>query len=144
MRVFYTIIGVMILVEVLCFVPVSHLFINDNRHSIRAVREIEELDNIPFFYDDANELRMELVYEANKIIRPIDVTNDSIVMNSLPFALVSALPADSILKDRAVHIRFIDTFDNNWRQRESRRYNHNLVRHVAIITKATDKNEEYD
>lgn len=133
MKAFYLIVGVMIMVEALCLVPVGKIFINDDRHSIRAVRDNDKLNNLPFYHVEGEQMRMELVYEANKIIRPLDITNSNLVFKNLPFVLVSSAPADSIFGNTNVTIEEIDIFDNNWRQRESRRYNEELVRHVSII-----------
>jgi len=133
MKAFYLIIGVMILVEALCLVPVGKIFINDERHSIRAIRDIENIKDLDFYYIETEPLRMELVYEANRIIRPIDIKNDSLVITKLPMVLVSAGPAADMLKNLDVEIEEVDVFDNNWRQGESKRYNNDLIRHVSVI-----------
>lgn len=131
--VFYSIVAFMVLVEGLCFIPVGKLFINDDRHSIKEIRNMGELDSLPFYYVDGEEMRMELIYESNKIIRPLDIRNDTLIHSKLPFVLVSSSAPDSALKTSEIVIQQIGIYDNNWRKRESKRYNPGLVRYVSII-----------
>ena len=132
MPVFTAIILTMVMVEVLCLIPVGHLFINEERHSIRMVHENTNIQGLPFYYNQDEELRIELVYEANQVIRPINLSHDSIY-NNMPFVLLSGCPIDSLFDGRNVNIEHIGTFDNNWRKTGHKRYNWNLVREVAII-----------
>lgn len=133
MQVFIGIMLTMIMVEGLCLIPIGHIFINEDRHSIRMLRSNKEVQGLPFYYNKGDHLRMELVYEANQTIRPMDATNDSLIHNKLPFVFVSSLRIDSLFADKNVDIEFIDTFDNNWRKTGSKRYNKDLVKEVAII-----------
>lgn len=80
---------------------------------------------------------MELVYEANRNITALDMENDSLVYAALPFVLVGTEPAEQILAGKNVSIEYIDTFDNNWRKPESKRYNRNMVKQVSIISAGT-------
>lgn len=132
-KVFTSAILTMIIVEGLCMIPVGRTFVNEDRHSIRMLRDEPKVKNLPFYHNIDDFLRMEIVYEADKTIRPLDLMNDSAVYSKIPFVLVSVAPADSILKGKNVEIEYIDTFDNNWRKRDSKRYNKELVSHVAII-----------
>ncbi|MFR9165479.1 MAG: ArnT family glycosyltransferase [Dysgonomonas sp.] len=131
--VFTCIVLTMIMIEGLCMIPIGNMFINEDRHSIRMLRNNEEVKNLPFFYNQDEEIRMELVYEANRIIRPLDADNDSLILRNTPFVFVSGLPIDSLFKDKDVSIEHIDTFDNNWRKTDHKRHNKNLVREVAVI-----------
>ncbi len=128
-----TIVITMIMIEGLCLIPVGHMFINPERHSIRMLRKNDKVQNLPFFYNKNEDLRMELVYEANKTIRPLDISNDSIISKNKPFVFVSKIPVDDVFRGKDVRIEFIDTFDNNWRKANTKRYNQELVRQVAII-----------
>ena len=78
---------------------------------------------------------MELVYEANCIIRKLNLENDSLFYGSLPFVLITTEPAKEFLAGKNVTIEYIDTYDNNWRIKGSKRYNKNLVKEVSIIRK---------
>ncbi|WP_321479686.1 glycosyltransferase family 39 protein [uncultured Bacteroides sp.] len=130
---FSVIVGVMVLVEALCFIPASEFFINNQRHSIREVRTVSQVQHFPFYYIPDEGLRIELVYESNKIIRPLDVNNDSLVLSSLPFVLVSASEPDSLFSHLNVNIEHVDIYDNNWQKKTSKRYNKALVRYVSVI-----------
>lgn len=132
-KVFFSIILSMIIVEGLCMFPVGKTFINNDRHSIRLIRDEPKVRNLPFYHNSEDFMRMELVYEANEIIRPLDLSDDSLIYSKTPFVLVSVAPTDSILKGKNVEIEYIDMFDNNWRKRGSKRYSSELVSHVAII-----------
>lgn len=131
--IFYAMILGMMLTTGLCLLPIKHLFINDNRHSIRMLRENKEVANLPFYYDANEEMRMEIVYEANRIIRPLDMTDTAGIKACAPFVLVTSHSIDSLLYGKNMEVEFIDTFDNNWRKVTDKRHNKELVKEVAII-----------
>lgn len=133
MQTFIGIMFTMMMVEGLCLIPIGHMFINEDRHSIRMLRDNEEVKGLPFYYNEGDYMRMELVYEANQRILPLNTDNDSLIYDRLPFVFVSSLPIDSLFANKNVDIEFIDTFDNNWRKTDSKRYNKDLVKEVAII-----------
>lgn len=139
LRTFGGIIFTMIMVEAFYLIPARHLFVNENRHSIRLLRDNNEVAGLQFFYNDKEDLRMELVYEANKIITPMNMNDTALIYTSTPFVFVSGQPVDSIFKNMDVEVDFIDKFDNNWKQPNSKRYNLSLVREVAIINSKKQK-----
>ena len=63
---------------------VANMFNNTEIKSIKAVRQIEELQHVPFYYPVNEELRIELVYEAGRRILPWDVKSDTTLLNTLP------------------------------------------------------------
>ena len=136
MNVFAAIILCMIMVTSLCLIPVGHMFINNERHSIRMLRDNKKVEGLPFYYDKDEEMRMELVYEANKTIRPIDPSDTVFIHKHTPFVYVTSLSIDSVFANKNVIIEPIDTFDNNWRKVGHKRYNWDLVKEVAIIKEA--------
>lgn len=123
----------MIMTVALCLVPVRKMMINDDRHSIRDLRKQENIYGLPFYYNQDEFLRMELVYESNHTIRPVDLSVDSLLFDKTPFLLISQKTIDKLLLGDRLNIEYIDTYDNNWRHREDKRYNKALVTHVAII-----------
>lgn len=133
--VFLCIIAGMIAVLVLFLNPIGQLFINEERHSIRELRDDKRIENLPFYYNEQEELRMELVYEANQTIRPLNTTDSLLVAGKLPFVFVSGAPIKEVLKDNNLEIERIGVFDNNWRTVGHKRYNQHLVREVAIVKK---------
>lgn len=130
--VFAGIVLTMVMVTGLCLIPISSLFINEDRHSIKLTRELKELKELPFYHNVEEPLRIEFVYEANRIIRPIDLKSDSVTM-AAPFVIVSGQPLDSLLRDQPFTIQYIDTYDNNWNKTDHKRHNPDLVRHVGIV-----------
>lgn len=135
LKAFTGILLIMIMVEGLCMIPVGNMFINNDRHSIRMLRHIDKVQNMPFFYNEKEQLRMELVYEANQIVRPLNLSDTALIQSKLPFVFVSGLSIDSLFSHDNVKIEHVDTFDNNWQKKTSRKYNDDLVRQVAIIRK---------
>lgn len=135
-NVFATVILTMIMVETFCLGAIGQVFINDDRHSIRMLRGNPAVEGLPFYHDSREPVRMELVYEANQTILPLDISDDSSVYGKLPFVFVGGLPADSVFSGKAVEITYIDTFDNNWRKKDHRKHNKALVKTVSIIKRA--------
>lgn len=125
----------MIVFESFFLFSAGKMFINDQRHSIHMLREDAKVQNLPFFYNDQEFLRMELVYESNRIIRPIDVNNDSLIFANTPFVFLSTESIEPLFRNKEVKIEYIDTFDNNWRKVTDKRYNPDMVKEVVIIRK---------
>ena len=132
-HVFWGIILSMFVVEGICLVSIGDMFINPDRHSIRQLREHDELQGLPFFYNRNEPLRMELVYEANQTLLPMDVADDAQIYANDRFVFVSGAPADSVFAGKHVTLEQVGTFDNNWRKTGTKRYNWELVRHVTIV-----------
>jgi len=130
---FYSIAGVMLLVSVLCFIPAGKMFINEDRHSIAEIRNDQRLKQYPFYYVNGEEMRMELVYESDKIIRPLTINDPRKIKPAVPFVLLSEKPAGSIFRGCNYKIEQIGVYDNNWRKKDSKRYNKSLVRYVSLI-----------
>ena len=138
LNVFKCFILTMIIAECFYIIPIGHMFINEERHSIKLLRDNKEIMSLPFYHNQEDWLRMELVYEANHTILPLDIKNDSLIQRNLPFVLISIVPTDSLMAGKNVDIEYIDTFDNNWRKPDTKRYNKQLVSHVAIIRERRD------
>ncbi|NDV70308.1 glycosyltransferase family 39 protein [Dysgonomonas sp. 25] len=138
MRIFACFILAMIVAECFYAEPVRNLFINEKRHSIRLLRDNERLRDLPFYHNADEFLRMELVYESNRVITPLDLNNDSVFYGKLPLVLITQEPTDSVLKGKNIEIDYIGTFDNNWQKQRNKKYNEKLVSHVAVIRIARD------
>ena len=81
MKVFTGVVLLLILVETLLMSRVANMFNNTEIKSIKAVRQIEELQHVPFYYPADEELRIELVYEAGRRILPWDMKSDTTLLN---------------------------------------------------------------
>ena len=139
MKVFTGVVLLLILVETLLMSRVANMFNNTEIKSIKAVRQIEELQHLPFYYPADEELRIELVYEAGRRILPWDMKSDTTLLNSLPIVLVSGKPASEVLPagmQEKVNLRLIDVYDNNNRPKtDKKRYSPKFVRYVTILEK---------
>jgi hypothetical protein len=113
--------------------PIGSMFLNEERHSISLLRENKDAAVLPFYYNDKEELRAELMYEANRRILKMNTDDDVDINKALPFVLISSEPIEKLQKKKKVKIEFIDTFDNNWNKKGSKRHNPNLVKEAAII-----------
>ena len=131
--IFAAIILTMVMVEALCLIPIGQVFINQDRHSIRLLRQNQKVQGLPFYHNQDEDLRIELVYEANQTIKPINTADSIAIQKNKPFVFVSEAPIENVFANQNVTIEHIDIFDNNWRQSDHKRYNPNLVRRVAII-----------
>ena len=133
MRVFTTITFAMMAATTIAMIPAKRIFINTDRHSIRELRGVEELDKYSFYHPEDEFLRMELVYESDRIIRPLDLSNLSELTHKTPFILVSTKAVEDLLPSESFKVTPIGKYDNNWRQEESKRYNMELVKQVNLI-----------
>lgn len=140
-NIFVSIVLLMVMVLLIFLNPIGKLFINDERESIRALRNNKEIENLDFYYNENEELRIELVYESNQIIQALDISDDSLVYCKLPFVFISGLPIDSLFRDKEVTIEKIGNFDNNWRKTSHKRYHLPLKREAAIIKTKIVENE---
>ena len=138
MKVFSGVVIMLILVVAFLMHAVAGVFNNASMKSIRAVREMEELRDIQFYYPDDEELRIELVYEAGRRILPWN-RQDSSLLNRLPVVLVSERPVEELLPSawrEQVQLRLVDVYDNNRRpQTDKKRYSSKFIRRVTIIEK---------
>ena len=132
-QVFTGIILTMMMIASFYLIPFGRMLLNDDLHSIRLLREIKEIDNLELYYNEKEELRVELVYEANRRIYQINPEDDTAIKEALPFVFISGESIEKVMSQKDVSIEFIGTFDNNWRKKGDKRYNPDLVREVAIV-----------
>lgn len=132
------VVGLFMVAEVLMMPYVGTVVNNNESKSIRATYDNEELKPLPFYRDTDEMLRIEIVYEARKKIRPLDLSDEKAVMDALPFVLVSQQAAEEMFPPSLaakLNMRWIDTYDNNRRQKNTKRYSPVFINHVTIITK---------
>jgi 4-amino-4-deoxy-L-arabinose transferase-like glycosyltransferase len=109
---------------------------NTSAHSIRETQKITALNKLPFYYNTQEELRIELVYEAHRKIKPLDLSDEKAVMKALPCALVTRNSAGMELSKSL--LQKIDTvkigvYDDNRHSKHDRHYNRILVNQVTIL-----------
>ena len=123
------------IVEAFLMPSVAGLFNNPDMKSIKAVRDVEVLRNVPFYYPEDEELRIELVYEAGRRILPWDLSASETLPVS-PMVLVSARSADEVLPDTLksrVNMTFIGKFDDNRRKANTKWHSDIFVRYVTLL-----------
>ena len=130
---FIGIILMMLMISSLYLIPIGSLFLNEERNSFRLLRENKELAELEFYYNEKEELRVELVYEANQRIHKMNPEDDAAIERARPFVLISGESIEKLMSNKKVTIDFIGKFDNNWRKTSDKRHNPNLVREVAIV-----------
>lgn len=138
LKVFTGVVLLLILVFTLLLPRVANMFNNTEIKSIKAVRGIEAIQHLPFYYPKNEELRPELIYEAGRRILPWDVEKDTTILEALPIVLVSGESAEAVLpasvKER-VTLHLVDVYDNNNRPKNTKRYSPKFVRYVTILEK---------
>lgn len=121
-----------------CFMmPCLNGIINNlDMHSIAAVRKMEALRPLPFYHNSEEALRIEMVYETGKKIRPLDIGCIDSVRAHVPFALLTHKPAsEEMPADVAAAFRLqpIDRYDNNRRPKGNRRYSADFIYYVTVV-----------
>lgn len=122
--------------ECLAMPAVGRLVNNTEMKSIKLTRDMPQLDNIPFYHNSAEPIRIELVYAANRKIKPLDFSDTTTVMSALPCAVMThkyataELPSSVVEKIDTV---YIGLFDDNRRPKGNRRYNSDVIYHLTIL-----------
>ncbi len=122
--------------ECLAMPAVGRLVNNPEMRSIGLTRDMHQLDNVPFYYNAAEPIRIELVYSAHRKIKPLDFSDSTAVMTSLPCAVMThryaseELPADVI---QQIDTTYVGLFDDNRRPKGNMRHNNNVVYHLTIL-----------
>lgn len=117
---------------------VGHTFGNPDAHSIAAVRTDKRVAGLPFYHNESEALRIELVYEADRKILPLNIADSSVVSNHLPFVLVSRKWAKDELPKTVINdvdTVAIGTFDDNKHPKKDRHYTADFINHVTVIKK---------
>jgi len=112
---------------------------NPERHSIEATRDIRRLDGLQFYNIAAEPIRIEMVYAADRTIRPIDPDT---LGRALPCVLLTHEPVGKALPARlleGVDTIVIDRYDDNRRPKGTRRYRRDMIYYVTILRSKTEK-----
>lgn len=118
-----------------CFaMPVlGNVINNPEMKSIAMTRDVEELRDVPFFHIDTVPLRIELVYAANRKIRPISADS---LRKRLPCALLTHRPVAEVLPARCLEgigIKPVGRYDDNRRPKTNRRYSDDFIYYVTLL-----------
>lgn len=109
---------------------------NPDMKSISQTRDIPQLKGIPFYYNQNTPLRIELVYQANRTIRPLNVSCIDSIRKRLPCVILTSkrvsqeLPA-ALWKD--VDSVYVNHYDDNRRPKGNYRYDNGFIYHVTLL-----------
>ena len=120
------------------FRSLKNIVNNPDINSISQVRKMSNIKDIPFYYDDKEELRIELVYAAGRIIRPIDMSNEDSIVQNLPMVVLTSTSIDDLLpKDiyNKIDTTNIGVFDDNRWSKKDKRYRPIFIRRATLLTK---------
>lgn len=132
---------------VLAFPAAGNLINNPRMTGLDLTVADQRLHDIPFYHNADDELRIELVYDARRDIRPIDVNADPDSLSALlPMAFLShtgadELPAALLQQADTLHIGI---FDCNRRPKGTRRYSSDFIYHLTLITPRNTSTDEQD
>lgn len=130
------VLGLFVAVESVVLPVVVSLFNNPDLKSIHAVREMKELEGIPFYHDCKEELRIELVYEAGRKILPY-CFQDEEELPALPFVLVSENAPEQVLSSRQrerLEIKVLGIYDDNKRPANTSWHSPRFVHYVTWVS----------
>ncbi|MBP7767814.1 MAG: glycosyltransferase family 39 protein [Prevotella sp.] len=132
--------AVFMLTELTVLGDIGRLFVNPDRHGIAAVRSMPALNKVAFYHPATEDIRIEMVYEAGRKIRPIDVTSVDSVRRHLPMVLVSQKGVASYMPPAVlatVDTTLIDTYDDNRHPKGNKHYNRAFHNQVTLIKAKT-------
>ncbi len=107
---------------------------NPEMKSISGTRELRELDGLPFYHLDTEELRIELVYAAHRPIRAISA--DSVAAH-MPCVILTHQRAGQALPTGLWEVAdstYIDRYDDNRRPKNTKRYSDLFIFHATKLT----------
>lgn len=120
-------------VEILFFPLLGSLFKNPDYHSISEIRDKAELRNVPFYSLRSDSLRIEIVYEAGRKIRPIE---EKELLGKVPCVLVTLKSVDEALPEsvrKKVKCKEVGSFDSNRQPKSDRHYQDGLLYRATMV-----------
>jgi 4-amino-4-deoxy-L-arabinose transferase-like glycosyltransferase len=111
---------------------------NPEMKSIAETQDVKELKGIPFYYNQKNDIRIEMVYAAHRKIRPLDATNVDSVEAAMPCVILThkrineELPASLWKKADST---YIGRYDDNRRPKGTQRYSDSFIYHITLLKK---------
>lgn len=115
---------------------IKNIVNNPEMKSIALTQDIKELKGIPFYYNQKDPIRIELVYAAHRKIRPLDVTNADSVKAAMPCVILThkrinqELPVSLWQNTDSI---YIGRYDDNRRPKNTRRYSDSFIYHVTLL-----------
>lgn len=125
-----------VVAECLLMSQITHFFVNPEMHSLRGVRTVGKVQDLPFYITDADPIRMELVQAAGRRIRPLDFTNADSVIAAMPCVVLTRKPVAETFPAEVLEVAdtiYIDTYDDNRHPATDRHYTDWLRNRVTIL-----------
>ena len=121
-----------------CFMlgAIGGLFGNSHNMSVAILQKSEEYGNLPMYHSAEEPIAIEVVYEANKSIKPIDFNDEKAVAKAAPCLLLTQKGLAEEMPARVLQL--VDTthvgiFDDNTLPRHHKHYSQDLVNRVTFI-----------
>ncbi len=125
------------IVECLLLPVVSTAVGNPQSHNIAHIALARNTEKLPLYHDQRTALRIELVYNAQRKISPINLQDSDMVRRLEPFLLVVTANSDT---SKTINLPESDTlclgfFDNNLHPKGNRHYTNDLRGRVLLVEK---------
>lgn len=127
------VVTVFVSVELLFFPLLGKMFMNPDYHSISEIRGRAEFNDVPFYSLKNDSLRIEIVYEAGRKIRPIE---EKELAEKVPCVLVTLKSVDEALPAyvrKKVKCKEVGSFDSNRQPKSDRHYQDGLLYRATMI-----------
>ena len=131
-----TVLALFLFAELAAMPSLKNVINNPEINSISQTRDIPELDGIPFYYNSENPLRIEIVYAANRVIRPLKVSDRDSLLQKLPCVVITHQPVKKELPDiwNSADSLFVGTYDDNRWGKTHHRHSSEFVYNVTLLT----------
>ena len=121
-----------------CFMlgAIGGLFGNSHNMSVAILQKSEEYGQLPMYHSADEAMPIQVVYEANKSIKPLDLNDEQAVKNALPCLVLTQKSLAETMPARVLEI--VDTvhvgiFDDNTLPRHHKHYSKELVNRVSFL-----------
>lgn len=125
--------------ECLVLPSLKHIINNPEMKSVALTQDMPSLNGMPFYYNQKDDLRIELVYAAHRKIRPLDMSKPDSILKVLPCAVLTHRGAAAELPVeiwQQVDSSYVGRFDDNRRPKGNKRfYSENFIYHITILKK---------
>ena len=131
------IVALFVVGECFLFNMISASFTNPEFSSIRGIREVKELKDVPLYYNKLKgPIRMELVYEAHRKILPLNLESKEDVLKALPCAVVTMEPMKKELPKEILNMvdtTMIGIYDDNRHPKGTQHYHEEFLNQVTLL-----------
>ena len=121
-----------------CFMlgAIGGLFGNSHNMSVGILQKSEEYGQLPMYHSALEPMPIEVVYEANRSIKPLDLSDADAISRAMPCLLLTKkslaeeLPARILERIDTTHVGI---FDDNTLPRHHKHYSPELVNRVSFL-----------